>query len=118
MIPVKFLTLACAAVLAAGIGAASAAYAQPGGIAPLSVTAAHPTSVTVSIKDKDERTVRKDVGAAAHFVCRNFVGLQGISLDDVDWCADRASTKAMNQYARIRMTQTLAANDAIVLAVR
>jgi hypothetical protein len=118
MIPASPTKLALVAAFAAGVFAASAAVAQPNGVAPLSVTPDHPTTVTVSIKGKDVRTVRKDVGAAAFHVCRNFVGVKGISLDDVDWCADRASEKAMKQYAAAVSAHALAESGTIVLSAR
>lgn len=119
MIPAHSIKLACAsALLAAGALAVSAAAAQPSGVAPLDVTAAHPTKVTVSIKGKDERSVRKDVSVAAHFVCRNSVGLKGISLDDLGWCADRSAAKAMEQYAAIVAARNVAESGEIVLSAR
>jgi hypothetical protein len=118
MIPANTLKLACAAAFAAGLFATSAAVAQPDGVTPLSVTPAHPTTVTVSIRGKDDHQVRKDVSAAALFVCRNFVGVKGISLDDVDWCADRSASKAMKQYAAIKQGRFVADAGAIVLAAR
>jgi hypothetical protein len=118
MIPANPFKLACAAAFATGLLAASAAVAQPSGVAPLNVTAEHPTTVTVSIHGKDAHAVRRDVGAAAHFVCRNFVGVKGISLDDVDWCADQSFAKAMKQYAAIVSSHTLADSGAIVLSAR
>jgi hypothetical protein len=118
MIPATSLKLAGAAVLAAGLFAASAALAESNGVTPLSVTGGHPTSVTVSIKGKDIRAVRNDVGRAAYFVCRNFVGLDGISLDEVDGCADHAFGKAMRAYTAIAARHTLADNGVIVLSAR
>lgn len=118
MILANSIKFAGAAALALGLFATSAVTAQPIGVAPLDVTAAHPTSVTVSIKGKDAFTVRKDVNVAARYVCRNFVGLKGISLDDVDWCADAAFAKAMKQYAAITAAPATADSYTIVLSAR
>jgi hypothetical protein len=118
MIPAHIAKLACAALLATGLSAASTAFAQPEGVSPLNVTSAYPTSVTLSIKGKDAHTVRTEVAAAARFVCRNFVGVKGISLDDVDWCADRSSAKAMKRYAALVSAHALAESGSIVLSAR
>jgi hypothetical protein len=118
MVPAKLVKLAAAAAFAAGVFAISAASAQPQGVAPLSVTGGHPTSVTVSVKGKDIRAVRKDVDAAAYFVCRNFVGLDGIALEDLNWCADAASAKAMKTYAAAARAGALADTGLVVLAAR
>jgi mannose/fructose-specific phosphotransferase system component IIA len=117
MILATYVKLACAVGLAAGLTAFSAA-AQQGAVTGVDITGGRPTSVAVSIKGKDARTVRKDVTAAANFVCRNFVGLKGISLDDVGWCADRSSTKAMKQYAAAVAAHAVADNGVIVLSAR
>jgi hypothetical protein len=119
MIPTALLKLAAAGAFAAGLCVASTASAQqPASTAPLEVSPAHPTSVTISIAGKEVRTVRKEVDAAAYFVCRNFVGVKGIALDDVDWCADRSSTIAMKQYAAIVRSHSLADAGTIVLSAR
>lgn len=117
MILAKPFKTALAAALAAGAIALPAA-AQPQAISPLDVTAAAPTTVRVSIRGKDEATVRKDVRSAAHFVCSNAVGIRGLDLNDLGWCADRASLKAMKQYAAIVQGRAFAASGVIEFSAR
>ena len=117
MIPAKSFTMPIAAALAAAAMALPAA-AQPQALTPLDVTATRPTTVHVSIRGKDENAVRRDVRAAAKFVCGNAVGIHGLDLGDLGWCAERASLKAMTQYADIVRGRSLASSATIALSAR
>jgi len=117
MISAKSLKSALAAALAAGAITLPAA-AQPQAVSPIEVAGAAPTMVRVSIRGKSQAAVYKDVSAAAHFVCRNAVGIHGLDLNDFGWCADRASLKAMNQYAAIVQRRAFADSDGILLSAR
>lgn len=64
MIPTN-IKLVAAGTFGAGMFAVSAASAQPDRVGPWEVTGGHPASITVSIKDKDARRVRRDVDAAS-----------------------------------------------------
>jgi hypothetical protein len=105
--------------LAAALAAASLALpamAQPE-VTPLDVTKA-PTTITVSIAGKDKAAVRKDVKVAAGTVCRNAVTNREVAFYDLTWCSQRASNKAMVQYAAIVRHTTFADSGVITLAVR
>jgi hypothetical protein len=117
MIPTKPLKFALAAALAAGAIALPAA-AQPSTVSPIDVAGAAPTTVRVSIHGKSEAAVYKDVRVAANFVCGNAVGIHGLDLNDLGWCADRASLKAMKHYATIMRGRDVAASEVIQLSAR
>mgnify|MGYP001546446186 CR=1 FL=1 len=117
MIPAKSLKSVLAAALAAGAIALPAA-AQPQTVASLDVSGAAPTTVRLSIHGKSEAVVHKEVRAAAYFVFGNAVGIRGLDLNDLGWCADNASLKAMKQYAAIAQGRAVAASGIIQLSAR
>lgn len=94
------------------------AFAQPGQVSPLAVTAKAPTSIAVYIRGKDAPTVQREIRVAAHAVCSNAVDNRELSFVDLGWCADASAYKAVHQYRAIVRTQGFAQLDTIILAAR
>lgn len=106
-----------AALVAASLALPAAAAAGQADLTPLNVTKA-PTSLTIVTAGKDKAAVRVEVRTAARTVCRNAIINRELGLDELNWCSDRASDKAMRRFAAIVAKRSFAESGAITLAAR
>jgi hypothetical protein len=105
---------------AAALAAASLALpaaAQPD-LAPVNVSGKAPTTLRISIGGLEKAAVRRQVGAAAHSVCRNAIRNRELDLFDFQWCSDGATRKAMHRYSQMTQGRVLAGRGVILLSAR
>lgn len=70
-------------------------------VAPVTVEAQAPTSVTVSIAGKAPEAVRQEIRVAARYVCGNAVAVHDLSPLDTNWCSDMTNHRAQLSYRQM-----------------